>query len=344
MLLKSHFTFKPSDQYLDSFWPAVSERLDSGVEQDSPPNGGGIQSQDEGEIVFKSNSAMKILAIPERQEPEPAPEPSAAPPPDSHPWRWPLAFVLATVCVTGAFIYHKKTTPPPVQDALATHGTMGTIAATQEIRQDAAIKVAMATLMEAGTQGAAHDAGASPSTPQKAASHSKARRSKSRSSGKSASAKAKADTPDKATTASAQSPKPASKRAAPAGNRKPDELDNLINSALGGEKPESKTSADTPIPAASPDLPAQLTMNQIQQAMRKITGHVQSCYDKYQMEGLAKVTYTILPTGTLTGAAIKGKFFGTDTGACVVKAVKKAKFPKFSGKPMKIPNYPFRLQ
>ncbi len=96
--------------------------------------------------------------------------------------------------------------------------------------------------------------------------------------------------------------------------------------------------------APSEDLPEQLSMNQIRGAMNKIKGLVQACYDKYQIEGEARVSFTINPDGSVGDCSIKGKFFGTDTGSCVVTAVKKARFPKFSGKAMTIPNYPFMLQ
>jgi hypothetical protein len=125
---------------------------------------------------------------------------------------------------------------------------------------------------------------------------------------------------------------------------KPSSLDTLLDDAIGGKEPAKKAApAAAPKPAAS-DLPEQLNMNQIRSAMNKVKGRVQACYDQYQVEGMANVKFIIKGDGGIKNVSIRGKFRGTDTGDCVVKAVKTARFPKFSGKPMTIKTYPFLLQ
>jgi hypothetical protein len=117
----------------------------------------------------------------------------------------------------------------------------------------------------------------------------------------------------------------------------------LLDSAIGKKKQvapsEKKTTA-----TADPSLPRELTMNQIRGGMRKITGAVQACYDKFGVEGQVVVKVTISPKGAVSEAEIRGKFRGTDTGNCVAAAVKRARFTPFSGPPMAGISYPFMLQ
>jgi hypothetical protein len=129
--------------------------------------------------------------------------------------------------------------------------------------------------------------------------------------------------------------------AKPAAKKKPESIDSLIDNALGGQ-PAAKPKAAAAAPVSN--APKSLTMNQIRGGMKKIKPSVQACYDKYQVEGKATVKMTIAPDGRVSSAKIKGKFFGSDTGACVVRAAKKARFPKFSGPPMAGISYPFMLQ
>ncbi|MCA9670114.1 MAG: AgmX/PglI C-terminal domain-containing protein, partial [Myxococcales bacterium] len=146
---------------------------------------------------------------------------------------------------------------------------------------------------------------------------------------------AKASPPPKATAgAAARSAKPGGKK---------DSLNALIDGALGGKAPAAPKKAASKAAAPDPSLPSQLNMNQIRTVMRKIRGRVQGCYDKFQIEGRATARVQIAPSGRVKSVVIKGKFFGTDTGNCVAKAVRGARFPKFSGKMMTI-KYPFLLQ
>jgi len=77
--------------------------------------------------------------------------------------------------------------------------------------------------------------------------------------------------------------------------------------------------------------------------MRSIKGKVQGCYDRYKVPGLASVQITIGRAGRVTSTKVKGVFAGTPTGACVQKAARSARFPKFKGTPITI-TYPFILR
>ena len=128
---------------------------------------------------------------------------------------------------------------------------------------------------------------------------------------------------------------PAAKPSPPAVKLKKTPTSDFVDPFSDNTAPEAKPK--------TPSLPEQLSMNQIRASMNRIKGLVQSCYDHYQVEGRANVKLIINNDGTPANLAIRGKFFGTDTGACVLKAAKKVRFPKFSGKPMTI-KYPFLLQ
>ena len=117
------------------------------------------------------------------------------------------------------------------------------------------------------------------------------------------------------------------------------DLDSLLDNALGKNGAKKPKKAAAP---AKPKGPTTLDMNQIRASMKKLNSRVGACYDKYQVEGVARVKLTITRDGRAKNIKIRGKFFGTDTGSCVKKAVKSVRFPKFTGKEPTI-TYPFRL-
>jgi hypothetical protein len=343
MLLKSRYSTELRDSDLASLWPSVAERLDA-TPGEKPPNGGGAKVPNEGEIVFKSSSAMQMLNIPERRVETPyraAGGEPVAPPPQTNAWRWPVAFVVGAALIAGGLIYMKQTTPSlggtdqsarvaSAPGTIGPSGSEGTGAATsQPTSQPSAVAIADPT--EAGAAPA--EPGASPEA--KARIVGKAKRA---AKGK---GKEGEEPPAPAAKAKAEA-KPEAAKVAKGGKK--DDLDSLIDNVIGDDTPAKKKAAAAPKADPASDLSEQLDMNQIRNAINKVKGHVQSCYDQFQVEGMAKVTFTISPDGSVKDASIKGKFFGTDTGTCVVGAVKKARFPKFKGKPMTIPNYPFLLQ
>ena len=133
---------------------------------------------------------------------------------------------------------------------------------------------------------------------------------------------------------------------------KRDELDDLIDGAMSGKKKKKraaskptttrKAAAAKPV-ASNSNLPETLSRNDIQGGMRGIKGKVQGCYDRFKVPGLASVQITIGRAGKVTATKVKGVFASTPTGACVQKAAKGARFPKFKGTPITI-TYPFILR
>jgi len=346
MLLKNHYSPEPPEGFLDTLWPCVAEHLDGGSD------GAGAARDDE-EVVFRTSPAMQILDIPERKPQETASTPtemsSEAPPPASS-WRWPVALIMSTAIAVVGFLYYKKTSQQPAQPMAQVSAELADPAADPVDDQVGAASqptagesgdggMAMAALTPGSDAGpAASSAGETEPGAAATRSHRRSKRGHRRGRG------AKKADPAAAPVAVAAAPKAKAKTKA---RRKPGggtALDNLLDDAIGGA-PAPKAAA-TPKAAAAPasDLPDQLNMNQIRTAMNKIKGRVASCYDQFQVEGMAKVRFKISPTGKVLEPSIRGKFRGTDTGDCVMKAVKRARFPKFAGKPMTIKSYPFLLQ
>lgn len=369
MLLKNCLTPEPPDGFLDSFWPSISPRLQSA--EDGPSGGapsGTAGSTSREAIVFKSSAAMQILSIPEpralaRPSAPAATDASPTAPPPAAPsaWRWPMALIVSTaIAVVGFLIYqNQQNQQQPLTVASAPAGaTQDELRAaeppTEPSDQPSAAPLAPSEpapseatpeTPSAGPEGAPEPASEAAPGDREAVGPTSARKAaRPKREGEKAETKTAA-----APSEPARAEPPASKPAAasPPPSKGGDLLDTLIDDALGkdpkDDKPKAKKEATpAPMPGGS-DLPDQLSFNQVRQGMSKVNGLVGSCYDKYQVEGTASVKVVIKNDGTPSDVQIKGKFFGTDTGTCVVDAVKKATFAKFSGKPMTI-QYTFQLQ
>jgi hypothetical protein len=382
MMLRNHFAPEPEAIALEALWPSVEERLEGAPPSEERPRTGQSPAVKPGpaeapaaraasaeQIVFKTSPAMQILTIPERRRPtssgHPSPGaaaqsagPSVVPPPAASAWRWPVAFIVSTAIVVVGFIAYKKIFEEPAaqpggpvvaQSEAKIEGEgdkAGKAPAAEPIASpDSGLKVALAQVGDGGAGGAAL-ASAPGEEAREERSEGKggggAKRSKKGEKGEPRARSGKAEEPGVAGGAVAVAAKPSPAKAA--GGKK-DDLDTLIEGAIDDKAVKPKKSATPAMAAPAPgsDVPEQLTFNQIQTAMGKIKGLVSACYDQYQVEGKADVKVSITNDGTVADASVLGKFFGTDTGTCVIAAVKKAHFPKFSGKPMQF-KYPFILQ
>lgn len=333
-------------------------------------------ADDDDGVIFKSSPALEALRIPEPKRTSRTTgtlstvsaadlPPVSAPPPPSGAYRWPVAFVLAAAIGVGGFLVYKKTAEPPMTQrpmppTLSAAGPQAAptdpTAAKTTAGADATV-VAMANKTDGGQPGSAgtssdpgkadpakadpNKADPSKADPSKADTKSTKGAKVARRRRHKAVRVAKADTspkaPKKAVKGKAKKPVATAGTPAP---KKNDTLDSLLDTALG--KSGQAASAKPKKAEAKPEAPKSLTMNQIRASMKRINSRVGACYDKYQVEGTARVKLTITNGGKPKDIAIKGKFFGTDTGACVKKAVQAARFPKSSGKEPTI-TYPFRL-
>lgn len=147
--------------------------------------------------------------------------------------------------------------------------------------------------------------------------------------------------PKSSTRSAAAKPAPAQRRTAK--KRQPrDELDRLLDDPLSARKRSNRPARGAAAPVDK-NLPQQLSRSQIVGGMRSVKAGVQRCYDRFKVPGLANVKLKIGNAGRVKDAEVKGRFAGTPTGACVKRAVKKARFPKFQISSMSI-TYPFMLR
>ena len=226
-----------------------------------------------------------------------------------------VAIVLLVFLLAGRGSPPLAPSPPPSSSAKpkpASSGAKGTA------------KAASAVAAPAKTQVDSDDP--DPSVAQTAKPTTKRRRAP-RKSGATRRGTRSRDTRAKGKTTSAKRPR-----------RGRDSLDDLLDGALKGKRPSRRAAA-----ASNDNLPESLSRSQIQAGMRRIKGRVQNCYDRFKVPGQANVKVKIGNTGRVVSSVVKGIFAGTPTGACVLAAVRSARFPRFSGSPISI-TYPFVLR
>jgi hypothetical protein len=112
--------------------------------------------------------------------------------------------------------------------------------------------------------------------------------------------------------------------------------------AVQPEKPKDDKPKDADKPK-QPELPQRLSTSDIQNAMAPVRSEVNACFATYGVAGDEKVTLEITGDGALKSAKLTKDFIDTPTGECILRAVKKATFPKFKAASMTI-NFPFILR
>jgi hypothetical protein len=104
-----------------------------------------------------------------------------------------------------------------------------------------------------------------------------------------------------------------------------------------------------PVPAATPGrtpapLAGQLDATQVRQAMnQRVRPLVNGCYRQYHVPGQVRITFTVLPDGTVPRAVVLAPFAGTPIGVCLEETLRSATFPPHSGPAQSI-TYPFVLR
>lgn len=114
-------------------------------------------------------------------------------------------------------------------------------------------------------------------------------------------------------------------------------LDDVLSSVTGGvDKPIVDDKKD--------DTPSKkkLERGDIAKAMKGITPAAKSCYSAEEFTGTVMVKYSVSPSGKMTKSTAMGAHKSSKTGKCVLNAVKKAKFPAFSGATQSF-TFPFLL-
>ncbi len=116
-----------------------------------------------------------------------------------------------------------------------------------------------------------------------------------------------------------------------------DDMDDLLAVA-----PRSRPTSKSKQQAAPAGLPVQPSKASIRATMRSVLPRIRSCHDKHRQTGTIRVSLTIRGNGT-ADVDIIGAFAGTPTGFCVLGALERRTFPRFTGKPVRLV-YPYNLQ
>jgi hypothetical protein len=95
-------------------------------------------------------------------------------------------------------------------------------------------------------------------------------------------------------------------------------------------------------PAEGPPVAA-LTPAVVTEAMKPAVEAAQKCFEKLGVAGKAKLKITVAGDGTIARYEQQGDFANTATGACIDKALEKARFPA-NGKQKTTINFPIKLQ
>jgi hypothetical protein len=136
----------------------------------------------------------------------------------------------------------------------------------------------------------------------------------------------------------------APKSEAPAPKRTGNNLDQLMDEVVGGSssKPKRTTSSSSSSTASSSSLPDAPSRNDVKTALQGVSGGVKAC--RKDAGGTATVNVTFSgKTGRASGAKVaSGPFKGTPVGACIERAVKRARVPRFKQSSFKV-TFPYRL-
>ena len=134
-------------------------------------------------------------------------------------------------------------------------------------------------------------------------------------------------------TAAAAARTPAPEPATPtmmSARRGGDDIDSLLAAALGGNG--SRMSSSPARMAASMgggNLPETPPRDAVLRGLRSVSGPVRACGGG--QHGVANTTVVIAgSTGRVQSARVAGSFAGTPVGSCVARAVRGARFPRFS--------------
>lgn len=116
------------------------------------------------------------------------------------------------------------------------------------------------------------------------------------------------------------------------------DIDDLLNAALGGMMSSAPAMMAAPAGGNLPEAPPR---DGVLRALRSVQGAVGNCGGG--QHGVANTTITVSGTnGRVTNARVTGQFAGTPVGSCVARAVRGARFPRFSRPTFQV-SFPYRI-
>jgi hypothetical protein len=210
------------------------------------------------------------------------------------------------------------------------------------------------------TEGSAEaEAAGAPST-DSSSGRTRSERERSRDTARRARAAASTGQPKAAAAAGAEEPEeateedPEPRRAAassePSGDSDADSeegdgknMNALLDKALGGSPASDAPAKKEPEPdeGSNANLPDQPSRAAVRRALAGLMPTLRQCAD--EQVGLATAAIMVKNDGSVTSATVTGQPFGGPQRACMEKAIKGARFPRFKQSTFRI-NYPFSIR
>ena len=138
----------------------------------------------------------------------------------------------------------------------------------------------------------------------------------------------------------ASAPKPA-QASAPAPKAKSSNLDALMDEVIGGSsaKTQKKSSSSS---SSGSNLPAAPSRDDVKRALTGVSGAVRGCKKGDSGTALVSVTFSGSTGRASKTKVVSGPFKGTPVGACIEKAAKRARVPRFKQSTFNV-KFPYRL-
>ncbi|MGB5812799.1 MAG: GYF domain-containing protein [Polyangiales bacterium] len=130
--------------------------------------------------------------------------------------------------------------------------------------------------------------------------------------------------------------------AAPAPKKRSGNLDSLMDEVVGGSSKGNKPTAQSKPSSGGSGLADSPSRSDVKTALQGVSGAVKSCSKGSGGTAIVDVAFSG-STGRVSRAKVdSGPFKGTPTGACIEKAVRRARVPRFKQSTFKV-KFPYRL-
>jgi TonB family protein len=116
-----------------------------------------------------------------------------------------------------------------------------------------------------------------------------------------------------------------STESAPAPTQIEKNIDQLLDDGAGDLKMKK-------VENAAPTRKA-IERDEVKKAIATVRRRILNCATRAQVHGVAKLKFTVAPSGRLTSAAIKGSHAGTEFATCAEAAARKMRFKAYDGAP-----------
>ncbi|TVR03090.1 MAG: DUF4339 domain-containing protein [Deltaproteobacteria bacterium] len=156
--------------------------------------------------------------------------------------------------------------------------------------------------------------------------------------------------PEPARTARREEPSRSASRTAPAEEETrsarrgggDSSVDNILARVRGGEEEQAPAQRQPrQQAAASSGTPERLSPNDVRNTVRRYNARIARCKADDSEAGRYAGRWVIQPSGSVTNAAINRD---NATGRCILGVIRDFSFPRFSGDPIPVNNFPFNIE